>query len=191
MSASAFLVITERYLKEHSIINDNADVKIIQPIILLVQDKYLHPVLGTDLFEDISAEITADSVSADNFTLLNNYILPMMLWYFLHESTPAFKYRYMNKGIMVKNSENSSAADLSEIKFLMDKWEVNAKMYAERLTNFLKANTDTYPLYCANTDCDDIQPNKTNYRTSIYLGDGYSADEEYNLRIGKDTTFGI
>jgi hypothetical protein len=75
----------------------------------------------------------------------------------------------MNKGIMVKNSENSAAADLSEIKFLMDKWKNNAEVYAQRTTNFLKANTTTYPLYIANSDCDDIQPNKNNDTSSLFL----------------------
>lgn len=183
--ASNFLALTERYLKDNSIINDNVDAKPLRSTILLVQDKYLHPVLGTDLFNEIAAQITADTTTAANQDLLNDYVLPMMLWYCLSESTPAFKYRYMNKGVMVKNSENSSAADLSEIKFLMDKWDVNAKMYAERTTRFLKAHTDIYPLYCANTDCDDIKPVKTSYRTSIYLGDSSLSDEEErNIRIG-------
>lgn len=183
--ASDFLAITERYLKDNSIINDNVDAKILSPIVLLVQDKYLHPILGSDLFDEISTQIKAGSVDVENQALLDDYILPMMLWYCLSESTPAFKYRYMNKGVMVKNSDNSSAADLSEIKFLMDKWEVNAKMYAERITRFLEANVVTYPLYCANPDCDDIKPVKTNYRTSIYLGDSSLTDEEENnIRIG-------
>lgn len=182
---SNFLTFTENYLKEISIINDNVDAKILTPIIILVQDKYLHPILGTDLFTDIKDEIIAGSVSADNVTLLDNYIMPVMHWYCLKESTPAFKYRYMNKGLMIKNSENSSAADLSEVKWNMDLWDNNAKFYAERLTNFLKANTTTYPLYCSNTDCDDIKPNQTNYRTSIYLGNYLTDREEYERSIGK------
>lgn len=183
-----FLTFTENYLKEISIINDNVDAKTLTPIIILVQDKYLHPILGSDLFDDIKAEIIAGSVGADNVTLLDNYIMPVMHWYVLKESTPAFKYKYMNKGVMSKNSDNSSAADLSEIKFLMDQWDNNAKWYAERLTKFLDANVDTYPLYCANPDCDDIKPNKTNYRTSIYLGDtGLTDEEAYNQKIGNYT----
>ena len=182
---SNFLTITERYLKENSIINDNADVTILQPIILMVQDIYLHPILGTDLFNSVKAEIIAESVSADNQTLLDSYVLPLMLWYCLSESTPAFKYRYMNKGVMVKSSENSSPADLEEIKWLMDKWKNTAEDYAQRCTRFLKANSTTYPLYLANTDCDDIKPIKNNYTTSIFLDDGLSDDEEYNIRIGR------
>lgn len=169
------LIITEKYLKENGVINDNADMKIITPTIILVQDKYIHPLLGSDLFDQIVSQInastegTTDQVSAANLTLLNNYVVKCMLWYILMEATPLFKYRYMNKGIMVKNSENSSAADLAEIQYNMNRWEIDAKMYAERTTRFLKANESTYPLYTANDDCDDIRPNKTNYTSSLYL----------------------
>lgn len=183
-----FITFSENYLKEVSVINDNVDAKTITPIIILVQDKYLHPILGSDLFDEIKEQIQTSTESADNVALLDNYIMPVIHWYVLKESTPAFKYKYMNKGIMVKNSDNSSAADLSEIKFLMDQWDNNAKWYAERLTKFLDNNTDIYPLYCANPDCDDIQPNKTNYRTSIYLGDSaLTEEEEYRIKIGNYT----
>jgi hypothetical protein len=163
------IIITENYLKQNSIVQDNTDMKLITPTIVLVQDIYIHPILGTDLYNSIQSQINAGSVSTANQTLLDSYVLPTMIWYLLHECTPVFKYRYMNKGIMVKNSENSAAADLSEIKFLMDKWKNNAEVYAQRTTNFLKANTTTYPLYIANNDCDDIQPNKNNYTSSLFL----------------------
>lgn len=167
-----FITYTSRFLKENTIINENVDDKILTPIIIFVQDQYLHPILGTDLFNEIKAQIITPPVSSANQTLLDDYLMKVMLWYVLSESTPAMKYKYMNKGIMIKNSENSQPADLSEIKFLMDRWKNNAEMYAQRATNYLKEHTDTYPLYLLNEDCDDIQPNSNNYTTSIYLGDG-------------------
>lgn len=181
----ADLIITERYLKENGLVNDNAEMKVITPMIVLVQDLYIHPILGSDLYNEIQEQIndstagTTDAVSAANQTLLDRYILPCILWYTLCEVTPAMKYRYMNKGIMVKNSENSQPADLQEIKFLMDKWKNNGEVYAQRTTNFLRANTTTYPLYCANTDYDDIKPNKNNYQSSIFLDDTSCDCEDY------------
>lgn len=165
------LIITENYLKQNSIINDNADMKVITPTIYLVQDLYIHPILGTDLFNEIKTQIDSNNVSSANQTLLNNYVLPTMIWYLLCECTPVFKYRYMNKGVMVKSSENSSAADLTEIQYLMDKWKNNAEAYAQRCTKFLIQNSTTYPLYLSNPDMDDIKPNKNNYTSGLYLGD--------------------
>ena len=175
------LFISENYLKEYSIINGNADMKVITPTIQLVQDLFIHPILGSDLYDEIVAEINASSVSTANQNLLDNYIIPCMLWFILCECTPVFKYRYMNKGVMVKNSENSSPADLNEIQFLMDKWRNNAEEYAERATKFLRKNTVTYPNYLNNPDYDDIKPNKTNYQTGIYL-EGF--EDDCNTIIG-------
>lgn len=175
-----FLTITEKYLKEKSIVNENTDMKVITPVIILVQDKYIKPLLGSDLFDQIKSQIIASTVSANNQTLLDDYILPCMLWYTLAESTPAFKYRYMNKGIMVKNSENSSAADLQEIQFLMDNWRNNGEMYAERCTRYLVKNRNTYTLYDANPDSDDIKPNTTNYTSGLALDDPGDCCCEYD-----------
>jgi hypothetical protein len=165
-----FLTYSADYIKSAGIIDGNTDNEIIRPFIISVQDEYMHPMLGTDLFNDIKAEIISGTVSAKYVTLLDEYLVKAIHWYVLAESTPAFTYRYMNKGVMKKNSENSTAVDLGEIEYLIKKWRNKAEMAAERTTKFLKANTDLYPLYVANNDCDDIQPNDTNYDISIYLG---------------------
>lgn len=165
------LIITERYLKENSVINDNADAKVITPTIFIVQDLYIHPILGTDLYEEIQTQVAADNVSAANQTLLDNYILPCLVQYVLCECSPVFQYRYMNKGVMQKSSDNSQPVDLGVIKYMMEKWKNNAESYAQRATKFLCANSDDYPLYIANTDADDIQPNKNNFNSSLFLED--------------------
>lgn len=165
------LWISETFLKDNSIINDNVDFQTLQPVIILCQDKYIHPILGTALFDSIADQITSSSVSANNTTLLNLYVRKTLMWYILHESPPIFKYRFMNKGVMVKNSENSQPADLKEIQFLQNSFKQNAEWYAERITKFLIDNDATYPLYRSNSDIDQIQPNNSNFTSSLYLGD--------------------
>lgn len=185
-----FITYSADYIKQYSIINDNADAKLITPTIRLVQEKYIKPLLGTDLFNEIKGEIIAGSVSSDNQTLLDDYLMNVVVNYTLLECTPIFKYRYMNRGIAVNNAENSTSADLNEIKFMMDKWRNDAEFFAERTTKFIKrvnSNDPTkYANYFNNMDCDDIKPNRTNYSTSIYLGDaGLTEKQENDIRIGK------
>lgn len=167
------LIISENYLKENSIINGNTDMKIITPTIQLCQDKYVKPILGTDLYDAILSQIGSSTVSTENQTLLDSYILPAMLWYVLCECTPVFKYRYANKGIMINSSESSSSADLNEIQWLMDKWRNNAEWYAQQATKFLREESDstTYPLYLENDECYKIKPNKNNFTSGLYLGE--------------------
>lgn len=167
----ADLIVTERWIKENGLINENADIKVLTPVIIACQDLYIHPLLGTDLYNEIQSQIAADTVSAANIALLDGYVLPCLLWYVHCEVSPALQYRYMNKGVMSKNSDNSQPIDLGVLKYNMDKWKNLAEMYAQKVTRFLAARTTTYPKYISNSDEDDIQPNRNNYTTSIYLPD--------------------
>jgi hypothetical protein len=167
----ANLIVTERWIKDSGLINDNADPKVITPTIVLVQDVYIHPLLGTDLYEEIQSQIANDTVSVNNQTLLDSYVLPAILWYVHCEASPAMQYRYMNKGVMTKTTDNAQPVDIGVLKFAMDKWKNFAEMYAQRTTKFLKANTTTYPKYISNSDTNDIHPINNSYRCSIYLPD--------------------
>jgi len=61
-------------LKEDTVINENTDNKLINPTIIMVQDIYIQAILGTSLYEEIKTQIKADTVSANNQKLLNDYI---------------------------------------------------------------------------------------------------------------------
>lgn len=166
------LFITEQYLKDFSIINDNTDMKILTPTIDMVQDMYIHPIVGTGIFNELKTQIVAGTVTALNATLLQDYIQKAMLWYILAEAPPIFVYRFANKGVMKKSSENSQPADLDDINFLIDRFTNKAEWYAERITKYLLENESSYPLYSnPGSGVDTIIPKKTNYSTGMYLGD--------------------
>ena len=57
------LFISQQYLKDKSLINDNTDWELLQPSIIMIQDLYLQQVLGTPLFEDLQDKITANTLS--------------------------------------------------------------------------------------------------------------------------------
>lgn len=168
------LWMTEDYFKENSVLNDNVDWRLVQPIMIMVQDQYIQPILGTDLFDEIADEIYAGSVSSDNQTLLDSYIRKVIIYYVLSELPAVLKYRYQNKGILVRNSENSSAASQEEIQAQTSYWKNKAEWQAERTTKFLRevSTSSLYAnYYAATVTGDDILPNSTNFTTSIYLGD--------------------
>ena len=177
------LFISENYLKTSSVINDNADMKILTPTIFWVQDSYLQSILGTDLFEEMKTQINANTVSVANSYLLDNYILKILVNYTLMESTPEFKYRYMNKGLMVKSSDNSQSIDPTEMQYEMDRWRSRAEFYSERLRTYLRKNVSLYPLYVSNMTYDKIKPNRNSFTTGIYL-EGRSDQDDCNILIG-------
>lgn len=166
------LWMSETYFKDNSILNDNVDWKVVQPIMIMVQDQNIRPILGTALFDEIADQIYSHTETAANTTLLNLYVRKCIIYYVLSELAPALKYRYHNKGVMVRNSENSQAASLDEIQFEISRWKQKAEQQAEYVTKYLIQNNTTYPLYYnGNTDIDDVFPNKTNFTSSLYLGD--------------------
>jgi len=170
----AAIWIGDDYLIKNSIIDGNVEFSKIEPTIKLVQDKYLLPILGTNLFNAIDNALIA---YIDNQTaiptrityLLDNYIQPLLVQFIMCEASPTFKYRYANKGIMVKSSDNSQPIGVSEMEFAMDGWKKNGEMYASRLIDYLRYNTTTYPELTTNT-AGNVYPRFEYYDIDIYLG---------------------
>jgi hypothetical protein len=165
------LMMGETYLKQMTIINDNVDMKIITPTIEDVQRLYIEDVLGTQLFNQILSQIGSNTVSSANQTLLDSYILPFMKYYVLMEVSPVFKMRYMNKGLMVKSSDNSQPASQEEMLYIMDRWKDNAQKLAQKCTDYLRDNTATYPLFLTNYRYYESQPNQNNFSSGFYTKD--------------------
>ncbi len=64
------LFINETYLKNNSVVDENTDMKVIQPTIEDAQNIHLHPVLGSDLFNDLKDKIINDTLNVDEETLI-------------------------------------------------------------------------------------------------------------------------
>ena len=167
------LFIKESYLKEMSVINDNVDMKILKPTIIMVQDLYLQEILGTPLFEDLKTKITADptlSTYPNELLLMDSYISKCLVWYIKMEAIMEFKFRYMNKGVMVKSSADSQPAETGDLQMLKDGCSHNAKQYAELLTKYLQNNTTLFPKYYEYTLV-GMNHKLKNYSANIYLND--------------------
>lgn len=170
----------EDYIMANSPIADNADLKVITPNILFVQEAFIKPLIGSDLFAVVEAEINAQTYTSRITTLLNDHLLKVILNYVLAESAPDFAVRWMNKGLMQKDSENSKPISEDLIKLTSDRYKNRAEVFAQRCTNFLIQENLTYPeYYNGNNNIDDIAPIKNSFRTGIYLGDSDDDDCYY------------
>lgn len=169
----AVLLIDDVYIKENSTINENVDVKILEPTIIMVQDIYLQKLIGTPLYKDLQAKLTADETLTgynDYKTLINDYITPVLLWYVKVELSVELKFKYMNKGVMVGSGENTTPADTGDVKYLVDKWRAIAENYSNLLVDYLKCNLDLFPKYNEYLNY-GIKPQKTGYTMNVYLKD--------------------
>jgi hypothetical protein len=179
------LFISESTLKERTYISDNVDIKYLRETILYCQDVHIQRLIGTTLYELIKTQITANTLTAVNTTLLTDYIHPILIWRVTAESAYWSSNKLMNKGVMQQSSENSQLASSLTIANLKSDANDKAEFYEQRMVDYLCENETLYPTY-ANPDSgvDVIQPLRGNVFTSpIYLGephrDGKSMRTKY------------
>lgn len=166
------LFVSEDYLKSFSVINDNVEMKQITPLIDKVQDQRILPAIGTGLFEQLKTQIAANTLTALNTTLLDDYIAKAVLWWTMYEAPIFFNYRFMNKGVMVKNSDNSRPADMAELNDLRGLFKSDAEFYTEKIILYLVENSNDYPLYDNPGDgTDTIHPQGYSYTNGMNLQD--------------------
>jgi hypothetical protein len=177
------LFIQEDYFKKLTGVDGNVDFKKIESTIIMVQDIYIQSLLGTPLYEDLKTKITANpslSSYANEKLLIDNYIAKCLAWYIKAESSYSFKFAYQNKGIQVKDSNNSNAADTNDVQLLKDEWTLKAKAYGKLLIDYLVANTTLFPKYLEYTN-QGMNASRKNYINGIYIRDNgiESFDEIY------------
>lgn len=170
-----FRLISHAYLKDRSIIDDNVDMKKLNPTIEDVQLLKIKSLLGSDLYELIVSQASAGTLTTDNKYLLDEHILRIMTNYIVSESTDILKYRFMNKGVLSKSPDGSQNTDLRELQYLSDKYSNIAESYADAMIKYIDANPGKYPAYLTNSGVDKIRPRGA-YDCDIYLPDYYGED---------------
>lgn len=164
------LIISEQFIKDNSVINENVDVKLLRATIWDCQRDYIKPLLGTDLYNKVLADINSDSLTGDYLTLVNDYISEALLKWVMFESVPTLLYKYRNKAVSTQDSDNSQPISYKAMQEEMNRWKDKAEIRSEDVTRYLCVNSDSFPEYTDNNDDDDITPNGRNFTTSIYLG---------------------
>lgn len=166
------LFVSEDYLKSFSVINDNVEMKQITPLIDKVQEQRILPAIGTGIFNELKTQIAGSTLTALNTTLLDDYITKAVLWWTLYEAPIFFNYRFMNKGVMVKSSDNSRPAGMDEVNDLRGQFKSDAEFYTNRLILYLVENASSYPLYDnAGNGVDTVHPQGYSYSNGMNLED--------------------
>ena len=154
------LFIKRADLVKNTAINANVDTDIFRQFIALAQEIHVQNYLGTDLYDKISADIIAGTLSGDYLDLVNDYIQPMLIHFAMVEYLPFAAYSISNGGVFKHNSENSSLASKEEIDFLIQKERDFAEYYAQRFIDYMSFNAPSkFSEYYSNNN-EDIYPDK-------------------------------
>lgn len=168
MATNKVYMMSVDYLRDETVLNGNVDSNVLEPFILMAQNVHLETVTGTNLFNKIIADLEAVSITGNYKILLDDYLHPALLQWSLYEALPFVNYNFTNKSISTKDSDNSTAIDLSELTYLRQTVRDVAEYYSQRAIAYLQDNEDLFPEYTSNgDDCSDIATSSTAYFSGI------------------------
>tara|TARA_R100000781_G_scaffold11218_1_gene10325 strand:+ start:159 stop:734 length:576 start_codon:yes stop_codon:yes gene_type:complete len=167
MAITHTLLISSDSLKRTTTISASVDDNLIHPVILLAQDRYILPVLGTDLFEKLKTEV--EGTPAGNYeTLLKDYVQKCLCQFTLATLYPVLRLRAVRHSVVQMDNEQGTSASFDDIEPLISSALDMGEFYRERLIDYLTENSSLFPEYSSNTGA-DMSPTARNYYSGINM----------------------
>ena len=162
------LFISRTDLVKNSIIDGNVDTDKFIQFIKIAQEIHIRNYVGGKLYDKISADIVAGSLSGNYLTLVTDYVQPMLIHYAMVDYLPFASYQVKNGGVFKNNSENAQTASKDEVDFLVSKQRDFAEYYCRRFIDYMCFHGNLYPEYTSNSE-DDVYPSKDTNSSSWVL----------------------
>jgi hypothetical protein len=166
------LFISESKLKDSSAINLNVSTDLLLPYIRQAQKLYIETALGTELTQKIKDLITAGTIgnvgNAAYKTLLDDYIADVLVNFSFFHAIPFLRFKIENGNIFSKTSETGNALSTEEAQHLREEIRNTGEYYRERLIDYIRNNTSSYPEYSTNSGA-DVNPSTANYYAGMNL----------------------
>ena len=170
--AAYVLFISEERLKDSTTIGLNVDVNLLSPYIKMSQKLYIETKVGTQLSDKLKALIVAGTVNnAGNeayATLLNDYIAEVLPSFCLYMALPFLRFKIENGNIYSKTSETGNALSTEEAQHLRNEVLNTAEYYMERMIDYIRNNTSSFPEYSQNSGA-DVTPDRNSYYSNMNL----------------------
>ncbi len=167
MATTHTLLISADTFKRTTTVSQSVDENLLHPVILLAQDRYILPVLGTDLFEKLKTEV--EGTPAGNYLiLLRDYVSKCLCQYTLATLYPVLRLRATRHSVIEMSSEQGSSASYDQIQPLIDNALDMAQFYREQMIRYLTNNTSLFPEYSSNSGS-DISPTTRNFYSGINM----------------------
>lgn len=151
--------------KQYSPITTDTGIDDFVPYINIVQIMYFEELLGPALMAELELQIKAASeldptqpaphpypISAHNQALLK-VIAPAISFYAVYQGLPMQWAKIVNKGLTIKESENSKAVELRDMAQLRRWLKDDAEFLLGRLIKYLCRCAANYPLWVAGDYC--------------------------------------
>ena len=187
MAIQHTLFISTDRIKKDTALGGSVDDNLLLPYILMAQDRYILPVLGTDLNDKLISDIQGSSLSGAYLTLLQTYIQPALVQFAFATVLPFLRLRMVNNSVVTMSSEQGSSVSHEELKPLINASMDQAEFYRERLIDYIRNNTSSFPEYSTNTGA-DLTPTSENYYAGLNLDVAPLSNKTKSFLQGADIT---
>lgn len=153
------LFISRTDLVKNSILDGNVDTDKFIQFIKIAQEIHITNYLGSKLYDKISADIVANTLTGDYLTLVSDFIQPMLIHFAMVEYLPFASYQIKNGGVFKHTSENAESVSKDEVEFLVQKQRDFSEYYTRRFVDYICFNSTKFPEYLNNSGS-DIDPDK-------------------------------
>lgn len=175
-------LITINKIKEIIPISANIDGDLLTPSITLTQTKYIKPILGKLLYEDILTKYSNQTLNAIE-TALVEIVQIALAQYIVDNTLPFLQYQVtsngltMMAGINVESADNKS--DMTALSYLRNHLQNTGEFYLTQIQQYLEDNKLNLTLYAtAGNDADNTSqydcgvaffPNNLTNRRTYFL----------------------
>lgn len=167
------LLLSEEYIKSYGIINDNTDGCYLQPAMVLAQEVGLQEIIGTKLLKKIKKLISTNDINIEEFAnykeLLEDYIIPYLLWETTSEIQMPISFKTANSGTVQNTDTNKYASSIEDVEYMKNYYKDKSRFFAKLLTDYLYHNSNTFKEWPGS--CKDGLVGGTENYSGIYFVD--------------------
>lgn len=162
------LLISEKTIKENSLVSNNVDGKYIQNAIRTAQDISLQPIIGQKLFERLCEGVSEDNLTELETELISTYIQPVLLNAVMSDLVLQLTYKFRNLGAVQTTDTNIMIPSLTDLEYIRNDYSMKCTFYMNRLSDFLEANCAKFKQY-PGCDCHLLKANKNAFKNPFVL----------------------
>jgi len=151
------MIINKKYLAEYSPLPQNYDFTEIFQYVPTAELTWIIPILGEPLYEEINEQVSSNTISPENGTLLTEGNLWRLLGHAtVLEGLPFLWVNISQVGLTLGKSENSDSATLKDLTFIQSHLRSHVETLKDAVIKFLDDHHESYPLYQPkNCGCND------------------------------------
>ena len=152
----AITFVSETYIRENTVFNQNLDIKDIVNNIDPASDMHIQPILGMNFYNELLLSYSGQTLTANEIILVG-HIKPALSYRAAEMSLPFIQFQIKNKGPQTQSGDFSAPVDTSVLNYLRNELENRAEFYETRLVNYLCEFGTLFDGYI-NNNTTDISP---------------------------------